>query len=194
MQKPQSPRRVVLTGGPCAGKTTIADLLGKSFAERLIVVPESASMLIRGGFPRWREPTARAAFQSAVYRSQLSVESAYDGHYQCDLFLYDRGTLDGAAYWPAGLDNFFKTMGTSESAELARYDQVIYLESAGQDDYNLYYKQNPTRSEKWEEAKRLDQVTRDIWSRHPNMSVVHSQSSFQDKVFAVLQIIERELA
>jgi predicted ATPase len=186
-------RRVVLTGGPCAGKTTIAELLGKSFPERLVVVPESASMLIRGGFPRWKTDPCRAAFQAAVYRSQLCVESAYESHYDCDLFLFDRGTIDGAAYWPSGLDDFFGSMNTSEAAELSRYDHVIYLESAEQEDYEIHFRENPTRSEAWTEAKRLDSVTQAIWSRHSRISMVRSQSSFQQKVAAVFQIIEREL-
>ena len=76
---------------------------------------------------------------------------------------------------------------------MSRYDHVIYLESAEKTDYDIHYRENPTRSEAWVEAKRLDSLTQEIWSRHARMSVVRSQSSFQQKVIAVFQIIEREL-
>ncbi len=186
-------RKVVLTGGPCAGKTTIAEVLGKAFAEKLVVVPEAASLLTRGGFPRWPEATAKSGFQFAVYHSQLAMEKAFAGHTATSLFLLDRGTLDGAAYWPGGPADFFPSMGTSEAAELARYHRVIYLESASQDDYDLHRRQNPARTEEWAQAKRLDDITRAIWSRHPRVSMVKNQPSFADKVFAVLHLIEQEL-
>ena len=45
-------RKVVLTGGPAAGKTAIADVLSRQLEKRICVVPESATILFKGGFPR----------------------------------------------------------------------------------------------------------------------------------------------
>ena len=39
----------------------------------------------------------------------------------------------------------------------------------------------------------LNEGTRQIWQRRPNQSVVKSQISFADKVFAVLKLIEHEV-
>jgi len=47
-----SPRLVVLTGGPGAGKTAVLELIRKSFCEHILVLPESASILFSGGFIR----------------------------------------------------------------------------------------------------------------------------------------------
>ena len=44
--------RIVLTGGPGGGKTTAADLFRRELGERVVVVPESATILFGGGFPR----------------------------------------------------------------------------------------------------------------------------------------------
>jgi predicted ATPase len=186
-------RKLVLTGGPCAGKSTIAEVLGRAFSDKVIVVPESASVLFRGGFPRWPEESARAALQSAIYHVQVAVENAYDGHYSGALSVFDRGTIDGAAYWPEGPEAFFRAMGTTEARELARYDRVIFLESADQSDYERHRKKNPVRNENWEQAHALDTMTRQIWARHPNIAFVKNQSSFVDKVFSVLKLIENEL-
>lgn len=185
--------KIVLTGGPCAGKTTIGGLLSSAFFDRAVIVPESASMLLKGGFPRWPEPYAVAAFQTSIYRLQVEVENLFSKHYPGKLLVLDRGTVDGAAYWPDGPDAFFKAMDTTEKAELARYDQVIYLESAGQKDYYRYKGKNPTRNEDWEQAQALDAATHAIWARHSNLITVPCQATFVDKVLHVVRILEKAL-
>ena len=50
--------RIVLTGGPGGGKTTAADLFRREIGERVVIVPEAATILFQGGFPRSREPHA----------------------------------------------------------------------------------------------------------------------------------------
>ncbi len=186
-------RKWVLTGGPCAGKSTIAEVLGKSFSDKLVVVPESASTLMRGGFPRWDEESARRAWQHAIFHTQIASEMAYEGHHPGAFLLLDRGTLDGAAYWPEGSASFFKAMGSSAKAELARYDGVIYLESADEVDYERHRCQNPLRTEAWTRARELDRLTHDIWAKHPRFTVVRCQPTFADKVFAVLKLVESQL-
>ena len=52
--------RIVLTGGPGGGKTTAADLFRREIGDKIVIVPETATMLFMGGFPRGGEPRARA--------------------------------------------------------------------------------------------------------------------------------------
>src|SRR6186713_3191320 len=49
----QSPKRcrIVLTGGPGGGKTTAADLFRREIGDRVVIVPEAATILFAGGFP-----------------------------------------------------------------------------------------------------------------------------------------------
>lgn len=187
-------RKIVLTGGPCAGKSTIADLVSRAFDGRLLVVPESASLLFRGGFPRWPDEKSRGALQTAIYYVQSEMEAAYESNAGGLSLLLDRGTIDGAAYWPKGPRDFFGAMGTTEERELARYDEVIYLESASELDYGVHRLRNPSRLETWTEARELDEKTRSIWSKHPRISVVPNRSAFSDKIFAVLELVEKALA
>ena len=59
MNSPQNGRcRIVLTGGPGGGKTTAGDLFRREFGERVVLVPEAATLLFSGGFPRVEEPPA----------------------------------------------------------------------------------------------------------------------------------------
>ncbi|MCA9687021.1 MAG: AAA family ATPase, partial [Myxococcales bacterium] len=66
--------RIALTGGPGGGKTTAADMLRREIGDRIIIVPESATMLFSGGFPRCDEPGARRAAQRAIYHVQRNIE------------------------------------------------------------------------------------------------------------------------
>jgi hypothetical protein len=185
--KPSS--TIVLTGGPCAGKSTLAEMLSRAFQNCLVNVPESASLLFNGGFPRFTHPESRKATQRAIFRVQVELENSYGAEFPSLALVLDRGTIDGAAYWPEGPEAFFAAMGTTLEAELARYDRVIYLESADQKDYEAHRAANPNRKEDWEEAKRLDQETLKLWSRHPHFVMIRNQRSFAHKVSEVLGVV-----
>ncbi|MCB0954305.1 MAG: AAA family ATPase, partial [Microthrixaceae bacterium] len=53
--------RIVLTGGPGGGKTTAADLFRREIGDSVVVVPESATTLFAGGFPRVRHDDVQRA-------------------------------------------------------------------------------------------------------------------------------------
>lgn len=187
-------KKIVLTGGPCGGKTTMTRMLAKAFENDLVVVPESASLLFSGGFPRWQDDDAKRSLQRAVYHVQCNLEQSFACHYKDMNMILDRGTVDGAAYWPDGSEDYFKKLGTSLEKELSRYDLVIYLESAGQEAYEANRKRNPNRTETWEEARLLDEVTRKLWSQHPKMLVVENSRSFSDKIVKALGLVAFELS
>lgn len=45
-------RLVVVTGGPDAGKTAVLELAARSFCEHVAILPEAATIVFGGGFPR----------------------------------------------------------------------------------------------------------------------------------------------
>lgn len=84
--------RIVITGGPSVGKTTIISLLQQ---EGYPVVHEQATQIIKEGvFLPWVD---RPAFQSEVLRRQLAAEAAI-ANCTNPVFL-DRGLFDGEAYY-----------------------------------------------------------------------------------------------
>jgi nicotinamide riboside kinase len=186
--------RIVLTGGPCAGKTTLTEVIARVFANRVAVVPEAASLLFSGGFPRWPEPECRRSSQRAIYRVQLELEADFSARYPQRVLVLDRGTVDGAAYWPDGPEAYFAALGTSLATELARYDRVIYLESADREAYEASRTKNLNRRETWEEAMALDALTLEQWRRHAALKVVRNRRSFSDKILEVMGTIEADLA
>ena len=181
--------RIALTGGPGGGKTTAADMLRREIGERVVVVPESATMLFAGGFPRVDEPLARRAVQRAIFHVQRNLEDLQSARYPGRVLLCDRGTIDGAAYWPSrDPHDFFTALGTSLELELSRYDAVIFFETAAIGDFSIETG-NPERIESNEEAVALDRKLRDLWSRHPNFVLIHHNHSFMAKLFEGLHVL-----
>lgn len=185
--------RLVLTGGPGGGKTTAADLFRRELGERVVVVPESATILFAGGFPRSPEAEARRAVQRAVFHVQRNVEDVQSALFRDRILLCDRGTIDGAAYWPEGDIDFFTAMGTTFEAELARYDAVVFFETAAVAGKSIEGG-NPVRSETLSEAVALDRRLRELWSRHPRFLLVPHTPSFLHKITTGLALLESLVA
>jgi len=184
------PYRIVLTGGPGGGKTTAADMFRREIGERIVVVPESATMIFTGGFPRDPSDHAVEGVQRAIYHVQRNLEDVQSKRFPDRVLLCDRGTVDGAAYWPEE-DNsgFYRAMETTLEEELDRYDGVIFFESAAVGGMGIEGG-NPARLESLAEAAKLDARLRKIWSNHPNFKVVHHDPSFLKKISLGLAVME----
>jgi predicted ATPase len=185
--------RIVLTGGPGGGKTTAADLFRREIGERVVVVPEAATLLFSGGFPRIAEIQAKKAAQQAIYHVQTQLENVQSALYPDRVLLCDRGTIDGAAYWPDDPAGFFAAVGSSEGAELARYDAVLFFESAAVGNISIEGG-NPTRVETNAEAVALDARLRALWSKHPRFAVVPHHPSFVKKIMLGLALLDSLVA
>ncbi|MGY6502592.1 MAG: AAA family ATPase [Acidimicrobiales bacterium] len=193
MHSPVTPLRIVLTGGPGGGKTTAADLFAREIGEDVTLVPESATILFAGGFPRVSESDAQRSVQRAIFEVQRSLEDVQTKLFPERVLLCDRGTVDGAAYWPDGTDGFFEAMGTTHDAELARYDVVLFFETAAIGGM-AFTTGNRYRTESDTEAIELDRRLRDLWSPHPHFHLVPHNVSFLRKITVGLSILESVVA
>ena len=185
--------RVVVTGGPGGGKTTAADLFRRELGDQVVVVPEAATLLFAGGFPRSSEVHARRAAQRAIYHVQRNLEDVQSARFPDRILLCDRGTADGAAYWPGDPAAFFGAVGTTLQAELARYDAVIFFKTAAAGGIAIEGG-NPTRNETLEEALAVDRRLQTIWSRHPRFVVVRHSTSFMSKVVEGVAALQKIVA
>ena len=122
-------KRIVLTGRPGAGKTAVLEIVRIVFGDAVTLLPESASIRFGGGFPRRDAPVARRAAQRAIYRVHRELEAMAEEQAATPTALCDRGTLDGLAYWPGDVREFWTQVGRTQEAELSRYVGVIHLRS-----------------------------------------------------------------
>jgi predicted ATPase len=188
-RQPHARRRIVLTGGPGAGKTAVLELVRQHFCEHVRVLGESASIVFGGGFPRPTNDASQRAVQRAIFYVQRELEEAAEAD-NAAILLCDRGTVDGAAYWP-GPGELWTEVGTSLAAQLRRYDAVIHLRTPPlRSGYNHL---NPLRLESADEASRVDQRLLQIWSTHPRRFIVEATPDFLAKARQVLDIIRNEL-
>lgn len=178
-----------MTGGPGGGKTTAADLFRRELGEQVVVVPESATILFGGGFPRVTQVDARRSAQTAIFQVQRSLEDVQAALYPDRILLCDRGTVDGAAYWPDGSAEYFRAMGTSLDAELERYDAVVFFETAAVAGLSIEGG-NPVRQESLEQARVLDADLRALWSKHPRFLFVPHDQSFLRKLTVALTLLQ----
>ena len=183
-------KRVVLTGGPGAGKTALLELIRQSFCAHVRVLPEAASIVFGGGFPREDDEISRRAAQRAIFHVQRELESAVDSHNPA-IVLCDRGTVDGLAYWPGNADELWSSVGTTLETELARYDAVIHLRTPALE--HGYNHQNPLRTESAEMAAEVDARIAVAWAMHPRRLIVESSSDFLDKAARALALLREEL-
>ena len=185
------PVRIVLTGGPCAGKTSALAHLRRELTRhdlQVYHVPEAATLLAQmGASLRGESSDYVLAVQESLLRLLIQMEEAAvriaTAASGAAVILSDRGTMDGSAYmsegqWEALLaQTGWAVTGLCEG----RYDGVIHLVTAA-DGAEGYYKKNEIRTESPAEARALDRRVLKAWSRHPRVRVIDNRTDFAGKL------------
>lgn len=180
------PVKIAVTGGPSGGKTTLIEALKKEFGSKVKVVPEAASILYKGGFPRIKNYSGYYHGQKAIYATQFEIEALTAENYADCLIVCDRGSLDSLAYWPDSADHFFETFNTSREKELARYTWLLHLDTAQENDYDTT---NAVRIENFHEALMLNEKIKQSWEGHPRRFIIGASHDFISKMNSATGII-----
>lgn len=197
--------KVVLTGGPCAGKSTGLAQIERILTERgykVLVVAETATELITSGYKIGDEIDAYN-FQTILFEKQTAKEKLYDEiskKYSSDkiVILYDRGIMDALAFCPKEImQRIFREHNVTESEIMARYDGVIHMVTAadGAEQYYVYGESaaakgnNGVRKETPAEARIADKRCMVAWCGHPHLRVVDNKRGFAQKIKTVVDEI-----
>lgn len=178
--------KIVVTGGPSGGKTTLIEGLKKELGSSVALVPEAASVLYRGGFPRLPGDKQAMHTQAAIYHTQRELEGLIAASSKAEVLVCDRGSLDGIAYWPKAESGFFEAISSDRETEIERYDWVLHLDTAAADYYETT---NPVRTENFKEALVLNDRVKRAWRDHPRRFVIAANADFLSKMTLSVGVI-----
>ncbi len=193
--------KVVLTGIPSSGKTSVINSVVERFKERgyrVLVVPETATEYILSGIkPFGDDGVDPIFFQELVLKKQLNKEYLYDlaaNHLGKDktIILYDRGTLDGYAYVDNDdMERVVKDCGETKRDLLLRYDCVLFLEGAAK---FFTTENNKARYEKnADESAALRKKLLNSYLGHDNLRIIQPREEMKDKQEEVINVISNML-
>ena len=201
-------KRIVLTGGPCAGKTTALVRIIEHFSSlgyKVFTIPEVPTLYSQGG---WNYLTKNRDLyyegERAILETQLALEDSFTRMAEVctkpTLIVCDRGTMDISAYMTPEMwkDITFKA-NTNSSNLRRRYDAILHMVSAA-DGAEQYYTTatNAIRYEQMNEeglriARELDKKVIKAWTGHPHLRVINNNDDFNAKLNRVLMEISNVL-
>lgn len=194
------PTRIVLTGGPCAGKSKALAVLSQWLSEQgryPVLVPESASLVFSAaGRPDYSDKPRLMECQKAIARFQMQIEDLFLSTI-CkpnSVLIADRGVLDAKAFlFPEDWQYLLESVNLTEPVALQRYDAVIHLVTTA-DGAPQHYKLEGFRNETLEEAVKQDRQLQDVYGKHPCHQVIDNSSDFAGKLERMKQAISTILA
>jgi predicted ATPase len=197
--------KVVLTGGPCAGKTRCLSAIREHLGPQVVTVPEAATLLLDSGLPPPDHERIRGvqdewvrSFQGAILALQQTLEETCAQLAQrcgARLLVCDRGVLDGAAYWPGGRTAYLRHFGLQLESCFARYHGVLHLQSLAESHPHLYGPDNNAfRYESVAEALCVERSVRAAWEGHPGLLVIRAEEQPRAKIDRVLDQVQMLLA
>lgn len=183
--------KIVITGGPCAGKSTAMSWVQNAFTQMgyaVLFVPETATELITGGVAPWTCGT-NVEYQKCQMKLQIEKENIFEQAARTMdadkvLIVCDRGLLDNKAYMTdIEFAETVQFIGSNEVELRDGYNAVFHLVTAAKGAEEFYTTaNNSARTETVEEAAALDDKLISAWTGHPHLRVIDNTSSFEDKM------------
>lgn len=191
--------KIVITGGPCAGKSTAMTWIQNNFSKlgyAVLFVPETATELITGGVAPWTCGTnldyQRLQMELQKEKEHIFMEAAKTMKAEKILIVCDRGIMDNKVYMT---DEEFQSILRENSyneVELRdEYDAVFHLVTAANGASQFYTTANNTaRMENIEQAIEIDSKLINAWTGHPHFRVIDNSTDFENKMINLMREIK----
>ena len=194
----QTITRIVITGGPCAGKTTAMSWIQNAFSRKgylVLFVDETATQLSSGGAP-WKLTRNNREYQYRVTQLMLAKEEVFTEiaktfDAEKVLVVCDRGALDNRAYMTEEEFRYvLERLNTNEVELRDHYDAVFHLVTAAKGAEEFYtLANNAARYETVEEAIRSDDALIAAWTGHPHLRIIDNRYDFDQKMLTLIKEI-----
>lgn len=183
--------KIVITGGPSAGKTTGLSWIQEYFTKLgyvVLFVPETATELIGNGLAPWTCGT-NLDYQKCQMKLQLEKEKVFEQGAASMagknvLIVCDRGALDNKAYMTdLEFSVVLSSLGCNEVELRDSYDAVFHMVTAAKGAEQFYTTENnAARTESVEQAAALDDKLIAAWTGHPHLRIIDNSTDFEDKL------------
>ncbi|MCC7543573.1 ATP-binding protein [bacterium] len=189
----------VLKGGPQSGKSTILKRIEQVYGDRIIVVPEVATVLLTHLWPKrdlvdlqtgaWMDTLQHSIFHTQQGLERLARVRAQTGGQV--LIGHDRGVFDNAGYLGITGRELARMFGANFDELMGMYDLVIHLDTLAK----LYPEQfgsetNEARYETVDEAIAVDERIWQAYAEHPHQVRIAATDDFEAKVAEVMRYID----
>lgn len=196
-KKAQVIKKIVITGGSDAGKTTAMNWIQNNFEKKgykVIFIDSAAKEFINDGVLKG-ELKSTLKYQSIVIDMQIAKEKIYEEAakqlpFEKILLVCKRGTIDAKAYMSKrDFEYMLKERNLNEVELRDSYDAVFHLvtSASGAEEYFLI--DDPLRDNLIEEAKRIDDQIINAWTGHKYFRVIDNRSTFQNKMKQLIKEI-----
>jgi len=178
--------KIVLTGGPCSGKSSLIEALSKRGYD---TVPEQAITVIEQLIQTWGEDAFTKwktlntpAFQQLIFNAQRKIENQITPKECC---FFDRGMLDPLAYL---IHNGLPTPDTMlYISKQASYDMVIVCDTLNSFDQ----RKHTGRTESKTESIKIGNLISQTYLRAGFHVIRLSEASIEERTEIVLALMEQ---
>lgn len=189
-------KKIVLTGGPCAGKTTAEAIVKEELTKlgyKVFFLSETATDLLKSGISP--ETVGLYEFQKAIADLQLKKEAAFDTIIKAlpdedkPILICDRGVNDNKAFCANNemFEKILYDLNVNAAKIRDSYDAVFHLVTAAKGAEQYYGNAtNPNRRENLEEARIADTKLINAWTGHSHLRVIDNEGKDIHQKFSKL--------
>merc|ERR1712117_619224 len=199
-QKKRKIWKLVLTGGPCGGKTTGQARLSTFFENlgwKVYRVPETATVLLGGGVNFAELPEyAQFEFQENLLRTMIQIENSFFALAEASerncLVICDRGSMDASAFVTKKEWEEILSRNQCDEVDIRdnRYHQIVHMVTAAKGAEQYYsIEHHATRLEGLEEARDRDTKAAEAWIGHPYVDIIDNDCDFESKINRLISCV-----